>query len=133
MRVPNRTSTAWLVPAVLLLLLGASAPLAAQATGTLRGKVTDARSARPLQSVQVYIPGTGRGVLTDASGDFQMLNIPIGTHTLRAQLVGYGTAESAVSVAAGGTSVANLQMEPQALRSTGSSSPARRVRRDAAR
>jgi TonB-dependent SusC/RagA subfamily outer membrane receptor len=104
-----------LVPLVLLLFAGSAAPLAAQATGTVRGKVTDARSARPLQSVQVFIPGTGRGALTDASGSFQMLNIPAGTHTVRAQLVGYATADASVSVTAGGTGEANFQLEPQAL------------------
>ena len=72
----------------LALALG-SAPLAAQATGTLVGTVRDAASQRPLESAQVYIGGTGIGALTNAAGRFLLLNVPPGEVTLVAELIGY--------------------------------------------
>ena len=73
----------------------------AQAGGTIVGTVTDAASQRPLEAVQVYIPGTGVGALTNASGRFLLLNVPVGEHTLSAELVGYRAGEQTVTVGAG--------------------------------
>src|SRR5690606_17278100 len=71
-------------------------PVAAQSTGTVRGRVVEANTTRPLGSVQVFIQGTNRGGLTNAAGEFMMLNVPAGRHTLRAEMVGYAPAQQEV-------------------------------------
>ncbi|MEJ2539410.1 MAG: SusC/RagA family TonB-linked outer membrane protein [Gemmatimonadota bacterium] len=73
----------------------------AQDTGSITGSVVDAASQRPLQDAQVSVPGTGRGTLTNAQGRYLLTNVPVGTVTVRVDLIGYGGAESEVTVRAG--------------------------------
>src|SRR5262245_42176682 len=66
--------------------------------GTVRGRVVEAGSRRPLSGVQIYIPNSGRAALTDAAGTFFMLGLPAGTHTLRAEIIGFAPAQQSVTV-----------------------------------
>ena len=96
-----------------LLALGEAATMAdvaAQATGSIRGRVTQAGGLRPLSDVQVFVPGTGRGVLSDADGNFLILNVPVGERVVRAELIGHTPAEQTVTVTAGGTATVNLEL-----------------------
>jgi len=88
---------------------------AAQQTGTVRGLITDAVTMRPLSSAQVSIVGTGRGGLANSSGQFLVLNVPAGTHTLRVDLIGFATVEQQVTITAGQVSEVNLRLSQQAL------------------
>jgi TonB-dependent starch-binding outer membrane protein SusC len=112
-------STGRLALAALALVaaLGATvAPLAAQnAAGTVRGRVVESGTMRPLNGVQVSIPGTNRGALTNASGDFILVGVPAGTHTVRAQFVGFTPAERAVTVTAGETAQLEFQLAQAAI------------------
>ncbi len=58
-------------------------------TGKISGKVTDAESGEGLPGVNVIIGGTTIGAATDLDGNFVILNVPPGTHTLRASMMGY--------------------------------------------
>ncbi|NNF12602.1 MAG: TonB-dependent receptor [Gemmatimonadetes bacterium] len=91
-----------------------AAPVSAQ-NGTVTGSVTDATSNAGLQSVQVYLVGTGLGTLTNASGRFLILNVPAGSYTIRAERLGYGTQEMQIEVAAGGTVQQNFSLDSEAL------------------
>lgn len=101
--------------ALALVIGGAPAPAAAQATGTLVGTVRDAASQRPLEAVQVYIGGSGIGALTNAAGRFLMLNVPAGEVTLVAELVGYRAGSQTVTVTAGESTVANFTLDQTAI------------------
>ena len=107
--------TARLVIAVAVLVGLAPNQLIAQATGTVRGRVVEARSQRPLSDVQVFVTGTRIGGLSNASGEFVMSNVPAGTRVIRAQLIGFRAAERSVDVVAGGTVRAELTLEPAAI------------------
>lgn len=73
----------------LLILLGASLPLAAQpATGTLEGTVR-AADGTPLPGATVRLPETGAGVVTNSSGQFVLRRVPAGTVRAVAEFVGY--------------------------------------------
>lgn len=100
--------------AALSLMLGAPAT-AQQATGTVRGQVTDAVTMRPLSGVQVSVPGSGRGALANASGQFLILNVPTGTVTVRAEIIGYATVEQQVTVAAGQVAQVEFRLAQSAL------------------
>ena len=115
---PNLVRGAWrdvLLPVVALLAFGLPAGAQQQATGTIRGQVTDAVTMRPLSGVQVSVPGTGRGALANASGQFLVLNVPTGTFAVRAELIGYGTQEQQVTVVAGQVAQVDFRLSQSAL------------------
>jgi TonB-linked SusC/RagA family outer membrane protein len=101
--------------AAVLLLAALALPLAAQQTGRVTGRVVNAATNRPLAGVQVFIPPTGIGGITDPDGRFVLLNVPAGPVTVTAQLVGYKQAEASVTVSAGGTAAANLELTESAI------------------
>ncbi|HEX5521433.1 MAG TPA: SusC/RagA family TonB-linked outer membrane protein [Longimicrobiaceae bacterium] len=115
MHLLNRLRPA-LAAVLTLALVGAAAlPLAAQSAGTVRGKVVDAGSQQPLSGVQVSVPGTGRGALTNASGDFLIAGVPAGAHTVRAQMIGYKQAERQVTIVAGQAARADFSLAQSAI------------------
>jgi TonB-linked SusC/RagA family outer membrane protein len=75
--------------------------LQAQATGSIRGRVIEAGSQRPVSSVQVVVDGTNLGAVTTANGDYTIANVPAGEHTIRARRIGYRAEERTVTVTAG--------------------------------
>lgn len=99
----------------LVLAFGQAAAAQQPSTGTIRGQVTDAVTMRPLSGVQVSIPGTGRGGLANASGQFLIVNVPSGTQTVRAELIGYTPQEQEVTVVAGEVAQADFQLSQTAL------------------
>lgn len=100
--------------APLALTAAAATPALAQ-TGVVQGQVVDAASMRPLSNVQVLVEGTGIGLLTNSSGRYVLLNVPAGEHTVQATLIGYDQASQTVTVAAGQTATADIQMSSTAI------------------
>jgi len=101
--------------ALALFALAPLSPAAAQQTGSITGRVTEATSGAPLGEVQVYVPGTGIGGLSRANGQFLLLNIPAGTYELRAERIGLEVATQQVTVGAGETVSVEFRMASQAL------------------
>ncbi len=81
----------------------------------ITGRVLDQASGQPLAAVQVFIGGSGIGALSQQNGRYLLLNVPVGTHTINAQLIGYGGQEAQVTVAAGETAVLDFRLNEQAL------------------
>ena len=94
--------------------------VAAQATGTVEGTVTDGGHKRPLAGVQVTIVGTGAtvGAMTNAQGVFRILNVTPGQRTVRARLIGYAPSTRTVEVTAGGTATATIELSQSAVELT---------------
>jgi TonB-dependent starch-binding outer membrane protein SusC len=92
----------------------AAGPLEAQ-TGQITGRVTDAQSGGPLSEVQVYVQGLQVGSLSRADGRYVILNVPAGTHELRAQRLGLRVGVEEVTVEAGGTVVVDFALTSEAL------------------
>lgn len=57
--------------------------------GTLRGKVTDKRTKRAIESATISIDGTQIGVRAGRDGQYQLSNLPEGTYTVSARSLGY--------------------------------------------
>lgn len=57
--------------------------------GTIRGRVTDEESSMELPGATIYLPELGIGAAADPSGNFIILNIPVGTYDVVVQMVGY--------------------------------------------
>jgi outer membrane receptor protein involved in Fe transport len=82
---------ALVVPACVLVLMAVRAePAAAQVgSGRVTGLVLDQTTKEPLAGVQVFIEGTSLGQLTGPNGRFFIMNIPAGTYTVVASMIGY--------------------------------------------
>jgi len=64
----------------------------AQTTGKMSGSVT-AEDGTPLSGANVSLLGTASGAAADESGNFQILNIPAGSYTVKATYIGYSSLE----------------------------------------
>ncbi|MFO8174912.1 MAG: TonB-dependent receptor [Longimicrobiales bacterium] len=89
--------------------------LSAQETGRIVGTVTEASTQAPMAGVQVFVPGTQQGALTNQEGRFLILNVEPGEVTLRAILIGYGTRETTVNLEPGGTATADITLSVSAV------------------
>jgi outer membrane receptor for ferrienterochelin and colicins len=107
--------------AALVLSLCAAASLAAQQTGTLSGRVTDAESGTPIATVDVQVRGPGGQVVasgqSDQEGNFRIANVPAGRYALVFSHITYEQRREDVRVAAGETAAASarLSLRPLAL------------------
>jgi TonB-dependent receptor len=82
--------------------------VAAQNTnGNIKGQVTD-KEGSPLPGASVTIKGSTRGVTTDLSGNFLLLNVKAGKYTLVINYMGYAPSELNVQAKAGETVSQNV-------------------------
>ena len=102
--------------ALSLLFVMASAPgLFAQETARITGRVTETGSGAPVSQVQVYIPGLSLGTLTRATGQYIILNVPVGTYEIVAERIGLQTGSQQVTVTAGQVAEVNFILSSEAL------------------
>jgi iron complex outermembrane receptor protein len=86
------------------------APSNAGGKGNVRGSLRTS-DGRPAEFVNVSIKGTGKGMPSDAQGNFLIKGVPSGQQTLVVQLLGYEPTERIIQVTAGET----LEVEPIAM------------------
>ena len=115
MRSFSRPGVIRVLAAAMVLLAGTAASLAAQGTGTVRGRVTDAASQRPIAGAQVTAVASGRRAVTDEAGEYTLAIVPTGSTLVRAELIGRTTGVQTVSVAAGQTARADFTLASSAL------------------
>jgi len=82
----NSNTKYFIIFLILLLLL--SQTIFAGTTGKISGIITD-EIGEPMPGVNVMIVGTTMGAASDINGEYFILNIPPGTYSLRATMVGY--------------------------------------------
>ncbi len=83
-------------------------------SGKIRGTVVDAKSKEPLIGANIVIDGTSLGSATDVEGQYLILNVPVGTFTVRASYVGYrGVSVSNVRVNLDLTTEVNFDLASQ--------------------
>jgi len=109
-----RSAKSWIVAGLLAYTAAAPGHLAAQATGQISGTVTSATGS-PLAGASVSVTGTGSGTTTTTDGSYSIAGVGVGTHIVRATLVGYGETTRSVTVVAGQTATADLQMVTQVV------------------
>jgi Ca-activated chloride channel family protein len=79
---------------LLIALLTAPTTLPIIETGTIAGHVRDANSGTPILGAVVEVVGTRMSTMTRDSGQFVIPNVPVGTYTVRAKMIGYRAAEA---------------------------------------
>ena len=72
-------------------------------TGTVAGQVIQADGKLPIVGAQVLVVGTTLRAGAGAEGRFVIRNVPVGSRTIRVQLLGFAPSEKTVLVTAGGT------------------------------
>jgi outer membrane receptor for ferrienterochelin and colicin len=63
--------------------------IAAGADGTISGKVSEYLKNREVTGVLVEVVGTGHSTLSDESGEFKLLNIPVGNYNVKFSAEGF--------------------------------------------
>ncbi|MGH7575585.1 MAG: TonB-dependent receptor plug domain-containing protein, partial [Longimicrobiales bacterium] len=109
----------WPALALAAIAVNVAAPLVAQQTGVITGTVTRTGTGQLLADVQISVGGTGIGMLTTGDGQFRLLDVPAGTHTISATLIGYGQEESEVEVTAGDAVTVDFELQTTAVQLDG--------------
>ncbi len=60
-----------------------------QSTGKISGKVTDKQTGEGIPFANVFVEGTSLGSACDLDGNYVVLNVPSGVHSVTASVVGY--------------------------------------------
>lgn len=105
----------WILGGGLLVLLNVPLPVHAQAVGSVTGVVTEAGTQRPLAGVQVFLPGSGVGGLSNNQGRFVLLNAPAGSAVIRVEMIGYAPGEQTITITAGESTQVNFSLQPRAI------------------
>jgi outer membrane receptor protein involved in Fe transport len=85
-------------------------------TGKISGRVTDATTHESLPGVSVVLVGTTSGAATDVDGNYFILNVPVGTYSLRVSALGYETQNiTDVQVLADQTRAVNVELTPTVI------------------
>ena len=85
--------------------------LFSQTTGKISGIIIDKANLSPLPGANIYLMNTSYGTASDNDGRFSLINIPPGTYTLKADMIGYKTIQvDKMVISVNRTSNLNLEM-----------------------
>ncbi len=102
--------------AVILVLLTSAVARAEDQTGTISGRVYDAKTGHLLPSASVFVKGTSRGAATDLDGYYVIGSLPLGTCTIEARCMGYKVSRvKNVQIEAGQTTTVDFRLEERIL------------------
>ncbi|AHG90170.1 TonB-dependent outer membrane protein, SusC/RagA [Gemmatirosa kalamazoonensis] len=110
MRYASRGMLAGVLIAASAVTLGAQ-----QQTGIVAGRVTERGSNAPLVAAQVMIVGTTRGTVTGEDGRYRLTGVPAGSAQLRVLRIGYRAVTQPITVTAGQTTTADVQLDASAV------------------
>jgi hypothetical protein len=87
----------------------------AQTTGRIIGTIVDVETDEVLVGVNITLINTSMGTASDPHGQFEMDQVPVGSYTLTASLLGYTTLQESISVRANVPLSLTLKMVPHTL------------------
>ena len=79
--------------------------------GTITGTVTAARTREPIAGATVQVEGTAYGALTSASGAFRIPNVPAGSQTISARILGFAKVRRQIVVTDGASASVDFALE----------------------
>lgn len=103
---------------LIVLLLSVPHTIFAQKTKTdanIFGHVICTDCDEHLSFATIYIKGTTISTTTDETGHYQLINLPEGTHTIRAKYLGYKPGEMEITIKKGETKEVNFELKEDAL------------------
>ncbi len=80
-------------------------------TGSVAGRVTDAKTGLGVAGARVTLQGASVGAVTDDNGGFRMTNVPPGTYTVTVRRIGYAQGAGSVAVVADEEAVVDVRLE----------------------
>ncbi|MDQ2670887.1 MAG: TonB-dependent receptor [Gemmatimonadota bacterium] len=80
-----------------------AAPAAAQGSGRIQGRVTEAETGRPLEGARVRLSESGLAGVTDQQGRYVITRVPAGTDTISVAYIGREPQAQLIAVRAGQT------------------------------
>lgn len=63
----------------------------------------------------ILVKGTNRGISTDETGHYMLIDLPVGNHTLVAKFIGYKDQEKEIEAVAGKTITVNFELERELM------------------
>src|SRR4029079_14923236 len=96
------TSSAFCFVVSVCAIAGPASGQAAGPTGTVVGQVVSADAKTAIQGVQVIVQGTQVRAIANIEGRYTLRNVPTGSHTIRAQMLGFAAPAEHLQVAADG-------------------------------
>jgi outer membrane receptor protein involved in Fe transport len=104
-----------LVALLALICMASPAPLAAQATGMLRGTVRNEANADGMQDVLVRVNETGQETRTGLNGGFEFARVRPGTYLLTIHALGFAAFQTTIAVTAGEVSTADISLSARPI------------------
>src|SRR5207302_1844995 len=104
----------WRLLLGLMLAVPGAGRLQAQETGQVAGTVTNEQG-QPVATASVVVQRTRLGVVTGPDGKYVIPEVPAGTRTVVARLIGFGVATQVVTVTAGQSVVADFRLTAKAI------------------
>src|SRR5256885_2638904 len=101
-----------------VLALAAAGPLEGQATGQITGIVKNS-DGQPTASATVMVRGTKLSTVTGTDGRYTLPEVPPGSYTVVAALIGYGFATATASVVPGQVTQLDFALEARAVQLEG--------------
>src|SRR5256885_10135832 len=96
-------------------LLGPALGAQQAGNGTIAGKVTDAPSGGPLESVTIAVQGTQLGAVTGPDGTYRIARVPNGSHVVTARRLGFGAGTRTVTTTDGQTTTVDFALQTSAV------------------
>lgn len=87
---------------------------AAPDLGTITGRVTDTKTGQGLAHVSLLLEGVARGATTSDSGTYRITDVPPGSYTLVARLLGYVEVRRSVTALGGQPTVIDITLDQSA-------------------
>jgi len=102
---------------LLLALLVIAIPLMSASKGSLHGRVTDAKTGKPMVGVNVLILKANLGTATDRKGYYKIINVPEGIYSVATSFIGYAPKKvTDVRVKARKSTKVNFKLKPQEIK-----------------
>src|SRR3989441_4562562 len=83
--------------------------------GSIAGTVTAAGGGTLVPRATITVTGTRLTAEADAAGRYSISSVPVGTHRVRARMLGYAAADTSVVVEEGKETVVDFQLKAQAI------------------
>ncbi|MGE3616263.1 MAG: SusC/RagA family TonB-linked outer membrane protein [Gemmatimonadales bacterium] len=111
MQLDSRIRRLPVVLAGIALAMFGTGEAVAQATGSLRGTVTEAGNQRPVPNAGVLIVERNLRATTDANGVYQLRDVPAGQYTVTVRAIGFSPLSRPVTIGAGAEATLDLSVE----------------------
>ena len=112
---PTRWNAACLTAATVFSLVVATGAPAQVATGTVVGRVTDAKSGVPIEGVTISDSTERLGAMTNAEGRYRIALVPAGTRLVVVRRLGFTSTRRQITVTANQETTADFALEPSAI------------------